>query len=101
MRRRRFNMKKRILTGLTAFSLCLMSAIPAMASTVYYKGEAVNWEHGRLLGVYSYSAVQTNSFDHLATANSTTSGWKSPGDVAKAKEFIGATKTATAYWDCR
>lgn len=93
-------MKKKILTGLTALSLCVMSAIPAMAATVYYKGDAVNWDHGRKMGVISYSDVQTNKYDHSATANSTCSGWKSPGVRAYAQQFVG-TGTASAYWNCR
>ncbi|MBW9158957.1 hypothetical protein G9F71_025560 [Clostridium sp. FP2] len=61
-------MKKKILTGLTALSLCLITAIPAMASTVYYKGDAVSWDYGTSLGVYSYSDVQTGKYTHSATA---------------------------------
>lgn len=40
-------MKKKTLTGLLTLALCSMTAIPAMAETVYYKGDVVNWEHGR------------------------------------------------------
>ncbi|SUY48462.1 Uncharacterised protein [Clostridium putrefaciens] len=93
-------MKKKILIGLTAFSLCLMTAIPAMAQTVYYNGTPVSWNHGRKLGVYSYSDVQTGVYDHSATANSDFSGWKSPGILAHAQKFIG-TGTVETYWNCR
>lgn len=93
-------MKKKILTGLTALSLCVMSAMPALASTVYYNGSAVSWEHGRTAGVFSYSKVQTTVYEHSATANTTSSGWKSAGTLASATEFVG-TGTATAYWNCR
>ncbi|EJO5349122.1 hypothetical protein NRP93_003279 [Clostridium botulinum] len=93
-------MKKKILTGLTALSLCCAISVPAMAQTVYYKGKAVNWEHGRTLGVFSYSRVQTSVFEHSATANGTFSGWKDPGDEAYAEELVGKN-TATAYWNCR
>ncbi len=70
------------------------------AGTVYYKGVAVNWEHGRKWGVNSFSEVQTHVFEHSATANSTFSGWKEKGVVAYAEQFVGLGK-ATAYWDCR
>lgn len=93
-------MKKKILTGLTVFSLCLMTAIPAMAATVYYNGTPVNWDYGRKLAVYSYSDVQTNVYEHSATANSTSSGWKAAGVRAYAQQYVG-TDTATAYWNCR
>lgn len=72
-------MKNKFLKGLTVVSLCLITAIPAMAETVHYNGDAVSLEHGRSLGVYSYSDVQTTVYEHSSTANTTTSGWKSPG----------------------
>ncbi|ELC8395046.1 hypothetical protein GOD95_02600 [Paeniclostridium sordellii] len=93
-------MKKKTLTGLLTLVLCSMTAIPAMAETVYYKGNAVNWEHGRKWAVYSFSEVQTSVYEHSATANSTFSGWKDPGDVAYAQQYVG-TSTARAYWNCR
>lgn len=93
-------MKKKILTGLTAFSLCAMIAIPAMAETVYFKGKAVSWDHGRRYGVTSYSEVQTKYFTHSATANTTWSGWEHAGIPAKASQFVGLGQ-ATAYWDCK
>ena len=92
-------MKKKILTGLAAFSLCLMTAIPALADTVYYNGDAVNWDYGTHWAVYSYSDVQTGKYTHSSTANSTFSGWQKPGTLAHAEQFIGLD-TATAYWDC-
>ncbi|MBZ9637414.1 hypothetical protein [Clostridium sp. FP1] len=95
-------MKKNIIAGLT-LSLCLISVIPAMAETVYYNNDTVNvisWDHGRTLGVYSYSDVQTGKYTHSSTANTTSSGWKEPGVRAHAKQFIG-TDTATAYWNCK
>jgi len=93
-------MKKKILTGLTALTLCVASSIPALASTVYYNGDAISWEHGRTAGVYSYSDVQTTVYEHSSTANTTSSGWKNPGTLAHAQQFVG-TGTATAYWNCR
>lgn len=95
-------MKKKAIGILAALTLMVGSAIPAMAAaeTVYYKGEAVYWDHGRKLGVFSYSEVQTSVFEHSATANSTTSGWKDPGVKAYAQHFVG-TGTAVAYWNCR
>lgn len=93
-------MKKKILTLVTALTLVLTSAVPAMASTVYYKGSAVSWDHGRTMAVFSYSDVQSSVYQHSATANTTSSGWKQPGVKAHAQQFVG-TKTATAYWNCR
>ena len=94
------NVKKRALGILMALTLTVGSAIPAMAATVYYKGDAVYWDYGRKLGVFSFSEVQTSVYEHSATANSTTSGWQDPGVKAYAQQFIG-TGTATAYWNCR
>ncbi|MBU3171920.1 hypothetical protein [Clostridium estertheticum] len=96
-------MKKKIIAGLTALSICLISVIPAMAETVYYNGDKVNvisWDHGRSWGVYSYSDVQTGKYTHSSTANTTSSGWKEPGTQAHASEFVGKG-TATAYWNCK
>ncbi|MBQ5475958.1 MAG: hypothetical protein IIT65_15100 [Lachnospiraceae bacterium] len=93
-------MKKKFLTVVTALSLVAATAIPTFAATVWYKGSAVSWDYGRSLKVYSYSNVQSSVYEHSATANTTSSGWKLPCDVAKAKQFVG-TKTATAYWNCR
>lgn len=93
-------MKKKTFTGLLTLVLCSMTAIPAMAATVYYNGDAVNWEYGRKWAVYSFSEVQTSLYEHLATANSTSSGWKDPGEVAYADQYVGGNR-ATAYWNCR
>ncbi len=93
-------MKKRILTLVATLSLLVTSVVPVMASTVYYKGSAVSWDYGRTLAVYSYSDVQTTVYEHSATANTTSSGWKNPGVKAHAQQYVG-TKTATAYWNCR
>ncbi|MDB3086483.1 hypothetical protein C4097_18605 [Clostridioides difficile] len=97
---RRNTYEKKTFTGLLVLALCSMTAIPAMAETVYYNGNAVNWEHGRKWGVYSFSKVQTSLYEHSATANSTFSGWKDMGYFAYAQEFVGAD-TAVAYWNCR
>lgn len=72
----------------------------AAAKTVYYKGTAVYWEYGRRWLVYSYSKVQSTVYEHSATANSTSSGWKDPGVLAEASEYVGGG-TARAYWNCR
>lgn len=93
-------MKKRALTLAIAMTLMVTSAVPAMAKTVYYKGSAVSWDYGRTKVVYSYSDVQSTVYEHSATANTTSSGWKKPGVKAHAQQYVG-TKTATAYWNCR
>lgn len=93
-------MKKKILGITLGVVLTLVGAVPAMAETVYYNGDAVSWDHGRKLAVYSYSAVQTSIYEHSATANTTSSGWIEAGTKAYAQQFVG-TKTATAYWNCR
>lgn len=72
----------------------------ADAVTVYYKGTAVSWDHGRSWGVNSYSNVQSGVYEHSATANSTFSGWKRPGVLASASQYVGLG-AATAYWNCR
>lgn len=90
--------KKRMIA--IAAMIMILASVPGIAyaasETVYYKGVPVNWEHGRKWGVYSYSEVQTHRYDHSATANSTFSGWKAPGEVAYASQFVG-TYTARAY----
>ncbi len=93
-------MKKRVLTLVAVLSIMLTSAVPAMAATVYYRGSAVSWDYGRSLGLYSYSDVQSSVYEHSATANTTSSGWKKPGKKAHAQQFVGL-KQATAYWNCR
>ncbi|MFQ9514244.1 MAG: hypothetical protein ACLRZ9_00305 [Eubacterium sp.] len=93
-------MKKKILGITMVLALTLVCAIPAFAKTVYYNGNAVSWDYGRKLGVYSYSTVQTGLYEHSATANTTFSGWKKPGVKAHAEQLVGLG-TATAYWNCR
>ena len=93
-------MKKKILKSLTVLSLCSLMAIPALADTVYYNGDAVEWNYGRKLKVYSYSQVITSVYEHSATANTNCSGWQDPGVEAYASKFIG-TGTAQCYWNCR
>jgi hypothetical protein len=92
--------KKITTAALIAVGLVVGGAGAAQAATVYYKGSAVSWDHGRSWGVTSYSDVQSSVYEHHATANTTASGWKKPGVVAKASQFVG-TGTATAYWNCR
>lgn len=92
--------KKRIFGIILGLTLLVGSAIPAFAQTVYFRGHAVNWDHGRKWVVYSYSCVQTGVFEHSATANSTFSGWKRPGVEAYAQQFVG-NGTARTYWNCR
>lgn len=93
---------KKALTGaIIGASLAACGAGVAFAAeTVYYKGDAVYWDHGRKLGVLSFSEVQSSNYEHVATANSTSSGWKKPGEVAYAEHFVGLGQ-AVAYWDCR
>lgn len=81
------NWVKRTTMGILAIS-ALGVAIPVVseAATVYYKGTAISWNHGRSLGVTSYSTVQSGGYDHSATANSTFSGWKSKGVQAHAQQ---------------
>lgn len=93
-------MKKRVLTLVVALSLMITSAVPAMAATVYYRGSAVSWDYGRTMAVFSYSDVQSSVYEHSATANTTSSGWKKPSVKAHAQQFVGTNK-ATAYWNCR
>jgi hypothetical protein len=78
------------------------AAIPALATstTVYYNGTPVAWEYGRSILVNSYSKVQSSEYEHLATANTTSSGWQKKTVLASAEQFVG-TGTATAYWNCR
>ena len=93
-------MKRKILALVAAVTVLATSAVPAMAVTVYYNGTPVSCDYGRTLGVYSYSTVQTSVYEHSATANTTSSGWKKPGVQAHAQQFVGLN-TATAYWNCR
>ncbi|MDO4822306.1 MAG: hypothetical protein Q4A03_09805 [Rothia sp. (in: high G+C Gram-positive bacteria)] len=97
-------MRNKILKAVAGASLVLAAAFgagtAAEAATVYYKNSAVSWDYGRSLGVNSYSKVQSGTYDHSATANTTFSGWKKPGVLASAVQFVG-TQQATAYWNCR
>lgn len=94
--------KKRV--PLLLVVIMILTSIPgivyASSETVYFNGDPVHWEYGRKWGVYSFSEVQTHKYEHSATANSTFSGWKEPGEVAYVSQFVG-TSTARAYWDCR
>lgn len=93
--------KKTAALALVSASLLGGAAGLASAQTVYYKGKAVNWDHGRTWDVYSYSDVGTQHFTHSATANSTFSGWQPPGLRAYASQYVGFSGTATAYWSCK
>lgn len=94
------SIKRSVSVALLAAAFVLGGAGAAQAVTVYYKGYAVDWDYGRSWGVNSYSNVFSSKFDHHATANSTPSGWKKPGILASASQFVG-TGQATAYWACR
>lgn len=98
----KLNKKIKKLTALTTLTVTLaLSATPALAKTVYYKGYAVEWNYGRTpSGLWGYSEVQTGHFTHRATVNGTNSGWKRPGVLASAKKFIG-NGHVEAYWDCK
>lgn len=50
--------------------------------------------------VFSYSDVQSSDYEHRATANGVSSGWKDPGVMATVAAFIGGG-TAQCYWNCR
>ncbi|MDD7464977.1 MAG: hypothetical protein PUK59_01860 [Actinomycetaceae bacterium] len=92
--------KKILAAGCVCASLLGVGAGAAYADTVYYKGSAVAWDHGRWAGLWSFSDVQSTVYEHSATANTTSSGWQQPGVKASAKQFVGPGK-ATAYWNCR
>lgn len=93
-------MKKKILKSLAVLSLFSLMAIPALADTVYYNGDAVLWNYGRKMKVFSYSQVQTSQYQHSATANTACSGWKEAGVEAYASKFIG-NGTAQCFWNCK
>jgi len=93
-------LKKTTLTALALLSLSAAAPAVSEAATVYYQGTPVYWNYGRTLKVFSFSTVQSNSFEHLATANHTSSNWQAPGVVAHAQQWVGKTQ-ATAYWNCR
>ena len=92
--------KKGVSAVLLAGALVAGTAGIAQAETVYYKGSAISWDHGRSWGVNSESTVQSGSYDHSTTANTTFSGWAKPGTAAHAIQFVG-TGAATAYWNAR
>lgn len=93
-------LKKTVAVVLLSGALVAGGAGVAQAQTVYYKGSAISWEHGRSWGFYSESTVQSGSYDHTTTANTTFSGWKRKGVEAHAKQWVG-TGVATAYWNAR
>jgi hypothetical protein len=92
--------KRSVADTLLAAAFVMGSSGLAQAATVYYKGSAVAWNYGRSWAVYSQSDVQSNSYEHHSTANTTPSGWKKPGVLASAMQWVG-TGAATAYWSCR
>ncbi|ROR83600.1 hypothetical protein SAMN06295974_1671 [Plantibacter flavus] len=92
--------KKALTVTLLSAALLAGGAGIAHAETVYYKGSAISWDHGRSWGVTSYSSVQSGAYEHSATANTTFSGWKAPGVLASAEQWVG-TGSATAYWNAR
>ncbi|NPT52991.1 hypothetical protein GNZ10_25340 [Ralstonia sp. 3N] len=94
------SVKKIAVGALLAVGVALGGAGAANAVTVYYKGSAVSWDYGRTWAVYSESHVQSSVYEHHSTANLTPSGWKRPGVVASASQYVGAAM-ATAYWNCR
>ncbi|MBP2058811.1 hypothetical protein J2Z60_002002 [Lactobacillus colini] len=73
----------------------------ALASTVYYRGTAVYWDHGNIGKVRSYSNVQSHHYTHSSTANGVWSHWKRKGTMAKAATWITPGTRAEAYWDCK
>lgn len=95
-----FKAKKVFASIFLAASALTLFGSAAQAVTVYYKGSAVSWEHGRDWGVISYSRVQSGQYEHSATANTAFSGWKAPGVLADASQNIGWAP-AYAYWNCR
>lgn len=92
--------KKIIISLLLALTLVGAGSTVVSAATVYYKGSAVYWSYGRSAGLWSYSNVQSTVYDHSATANGVSSGWKSPGKLASASAYIG-NGAAQCYWNCR
>lgn len=92
--------KKATLGILIISTLGVAFPLVAEAATVYYNGTPISWNYGRSLGVTSYSTVQSGSYTHSATANTTFSGWKSKGVQAHAQQYVG-WGNATAYWNAR
>lgn len=93
-------MKKKLLSVGLTFLLAISLAIPVFAETVYYKGDAVSWDHGVNLARVCYSKVMSSKYEHSATANNTSSGWQERGVLAEASQFVGLNR-AYAYWNCR
>lgn len=93
-------MKKRLLSVGLAFILAISLAIPVFAETVYYKGDAVYWDHGVNIFRVCYSKVMSGEYEHSATANEAFSQWQGQGKLAEAKQFVGVGH-AYAYWNCR
>lgn len=60
-----------------------------VTATVYYRGSAVSWDYGRTMAVFSYSDVQSSVYEHSATANTTSSGWKKPGKKSTCTAVCG------------
>jgi hypothetical protein len=94
------SLKKTLAVALLSAAFITGGAGVAQAATVYYKGSAIAWDYGRIWGVTSYSDVQSGVYEHSSTANTTFSGWKSPGIKAHAEQFVGINQ-ATAYWNAR
>ena len=93
-------LKKIASTTLIGLSLLGIGSSVVSAATVYYKGSAVYWDYGRAAAVFNYSDVHSSVYEHTATANGVSSGWKDPGVMASAIAFIGGD-TAQCYWNCR
>lgn len=93
-------MKKQVLAMVATVATLASFSLTAMAKTVYYNGDAVYWNYGRSWVIWSFSEVQTSVYEHTATANSVSSGWKAPCVKAYAEDCIG-TATAYCYWNCR
>ncbi|MGV9188424.1 hypothetical protein ACTOVN_01045 [Arcanobacterium canis] len=98
-------MKKQRVRAMGAAGLASMMLVggvgAAYAHTVYDKGTAAYWDHGRTWGAWSYSDANSGRYEHRATANSTSSGWKAKNVRAHATHWVGVTGMAHAYWDCR
>ncbi len=93
-------MKKKVITLILAVVIAIGCAVPAAAITVYYNDTPVSWDYGRSWGLWGYSKVMSNVYEHSATVNTTFSGWQDPGELASATQFVG-TGTIYAYWNCR
>ncbi|MBP3222736.1 MAG: hypothetical protein J6M18_02260 [Actinomycetaceae bacterium] len=77
-------------------------AVPGIANaqTVYYKGAAVQWDHGRYLKLgKAYSHVYSSVYSHSATVNGNYASAKKQ-QWAKASKYVAPWSTAHAYWNC-